>query len=199
MEIQHAGLTLKVRPEVYPPAEDSFMLAKGATALKGSVLEIGCGCGLASLVCAKSFRMNSVLGVDINRHAVDCATDNARRNSIPNVRFSESDLFEKLEGLEFDAIMFNPPYLPTSEDEILPGELNRAYDGGADGRSVVDRFLDDFDSHIKAGGILLLIQSSLNGPEQTKDRLVSLGYLVSVEAEEKYFFEKLTLIKAVKL
>jgi release factor glutamine methyltransferase len=199
MEISYSGLALRLHPDVYPPAEDSFMLAKGASALRGSVLEVGCGCGLSSLVCAKSDRTNSVLGVDINHHAVDCSSDNAARNAIPNARFEVSDLFEKLGGLEFDAIMFNPPYLPTSEGEVLEGEINRAYDGGLDGRSVIDRFLEDFDAHLRPGGTLLLIQSSLNGPEGTMQQLVSLGYRVTIEAEEKFFFETLSLFKAIKL
>lgn len=197
MELSYKGLALVVSGDVYEPAEDSFMLASAAEPLRGSVLEVGCGSGIVSFACAKA-GMANVLGVDINPAAVRCARENAERNNLKNARFMASDLFASLPEQKFDAILFNPPYLPTTKNERIAGPLNAAFDGGEDGRKVLDRFLDQFDRYLRPGGILLLVQSSLNGAEKTRTRLEMMGYVAGVVASESFFFERLSLIKAAK-
>jgi release factor glutamine methyltransferase len=198
MEISYAGLTLRIPNDVYLPAEDSYMLSAAASSLRGQVLEIGCGCGISSLFCALSDPLNSVLGADINPSAVAAAADNARLNGIKNASFIQSDLFDKIQEKKFDAIMFNPPYLPTSDEERLEGGINKAFDGGEDGRETLDPFLSSFDRYLRPQGTLLLVQSSLNNMEETENRLSSLGYIFSIEAREKFFFESLSLFRATR-
>ena len=139
-----------------------------------------------------------MLGLDINPEAVRCARENARANKIRNARFAVSDLFSKAPKRKFDAIIFNPPYLPTSESEWIDGPINAAFDGGKDGRKVLNRFLLGFGRFLRPGGALLLIQSSLNGLEKTEKRLGRLGYKVEIIDEERFFFERLYLVKASK-
>lgn len=194
----YKGISFSVPDDVYPPSEDSYLLAEAARFLRGSILEMGCGCGLASLMCAKADPENFVLGVDINPSAVRCAQQNADRNRLTNAIFIVSDLFSKVGVQRFDAIIFNPPYLPTTESEQLAGPLNHAFDGGSDGRKVLDRFFDEFDHYLKPGGTLLLIQSSLNDVEKTQSRLEKMGYKVRFMDSENFFFESIFLIKAEK-
>jgi len=198
MEFSHKGLKFTVPDSVYDPAEDSFMLADAAESLRGEILEIGCGCGIASITCAAADKHSKVTGVDINPAAVECAKDNVKRNNIPNARFLQGDLFSPIGEKRFDAIIFNPPYLPTSQDDKLTGNLNKAFDGGKDGRETMDLFLSDFDRHLVPGGTLLLIQSSLNDLERTRRALTAMGYKADIEAERSFFFEKLYLLKAEK-
>ncbi len=190
MEISYKRLKLHVPDDVYPPAEDSFLLA-GAACKEGDVLEIGCGCGIVSLAWAKE---NTVTGVDINPSAVKTSIDNASRNGV-DASFRESDLFSNVSG-KFDAILFNPPYLPTSKEEKLEGDINKAYDGGEDGRETLERFLSEFSDYLKAGGTLYLVQSSLNNIESTVARLRHLGFKTEEIGGHEFFFEKLVLLKA---
>jgi len=194
MEMTYNDLFLSVPGSVYTPAEDSFMLADAARSLRGKVLEMGCGCGISSLACSNA---DSVTGVDINPDAVRCAKENAAKNNIKNASFAESDLFSEVEG-SFDAILFNPPYLPTSADEHVQGPIDNAFDGGKDGRAVLDRFLKEFDSYLSPGGTVLLVQSSLNDLEKTRSALEGLGYNVTIRKEENFFFERLYLLQASK-
>jgi release factor glutamine methyltransferase len=80
----------------------------------------------------------------------------------------------------------------------MKGDINHAYDGGADGRSVLDRFLPRFDQYLKPGGTLLLVQSSLNDKDKTVSILAGMGYSVRIAAEQPFFFERLYLIEARK-
>lgn len=194
MEISHGGLVLHVPDSVYQPSDDSFMLADAARGLNGDVLEIGCGSGIVSLTAAKTAK--NVLGTDVNPDAVACARANAERNGIGNASFVEGDMLSAVGNRKFDAILFNPPYLPTDESEHLRGHLNRAFDGGKDGRAVLDRFLVEFGSHLKPGGSLFLVQSSLNDLGKTRSVLEAAGYAVEIVAEKPFFFERLYVLKA---
>ena len=53
------------------------------------------------------------------------------------IQFLQSDMFHKLEGMEFDMIVSNPPYIATKVIETLSQEVRRepriALDGGEDG------------------------------------------------------------------
>ncbi len=192
------NLKLEIFEQVYEPAEDSFMLAECASKVKGEILEIGCGSGVVSLTVARADKNNKVLGVDINPLAVKNANKNKKLNKTANVHFIVSDLFSKVPKRKFDFILFNPPYLPTNKSEKLFGTINRAFDGGKDGRKVLDRFLLEFQTYLKSGGSLLLIHSSLNNPVKTIKFLEKQHFTCEILSEQSFFFEKLTLIKATR-
>lgn len=192
------GLSLSIPPDVYEPAEDSELLAFHSRNLKGRILEIGTGCGLVSILNAKTNPSNFVVATDISPSAIECAKKNAEANGVRNLSFIQSDLFEKIEG-SFDSILFNPPYLPTSSDERVPGSLNYAFDGGEDGRKTLDLFLDEFDKFLSPKGRLLLAQSSLNSMERTMLVLKNKGFEAQVLDQKPFFFEIICLLEAFRM
>jgi len=196
-EVSFGTLRFSILPRVYEPAEDSFLLATYASGLSGRILEIGTGCGIASLAAAQANPKNAVLGVDISPKAVKCAEGNARANGIKNASFLKSDLFANVSG-KFDFILFNPPYLPTTRRErLLSPEENAAYDGGATGLNIFKRFIAGAPEHLADGGKVAVIATSLgNGVEKTLALLEMHVGSARVLAEEKFFFEKLALIEA---
>ncbi|MFA6214174.1 MAG: HemK2/MTQ2 family protein methyltransferase [Candidatus Micrarchaeia archaeon] len=200
-EISFGTLRLSIFPAVYEPAEDSFLLATYASSLSGNILEIGCGCGIASLSSAQANPKNSVLGVDINPAAVKCAGANAEANKLPNAKFSLSDLFSAVPlAQKFDFILFNPPYLPTTRAERLasPAE-NAAYDGGASGLEVFKKFIAKAPAHLSAGGCIAVIATSLNnGIDAALSLLDSHVGKPQILAQESFFFEKIALLEAKK-
>ena len=192
-------MKLEIFKEVYAPAEDSFMLAEHAKKLKGKILDMGTGCGIVALANAKNNKKNFVEGCDINEIAVENAKNNAKINGIKNVKFFVSDLFKNVpKNKKYDWIVFNPPYLPTGKNEKIKGKLNAAFDGGRNGRKVLDRFLKECKKHLKKGGGLVLLSSSLNGHEKTIRTLEKMGFEVEVICEERFFFERLYVIKAIR-
>lgn len=197
-EISFGALRLKILPTVYEPAEDSFMLATYASSLTGKILEIGIGSGIAALSAAAASKKNDVLGVDINPAAVACAQENAKANEITNALFRKSDMFSEVSG-KFDAILFNPPYLPTTREEKLALEdENAAYDGGESGLEAFRKFSHQAGSHLFLGGKVAIIATSLgDGIKKTVDELELKIGSASVLAEEAFFFEKIALVEAV--
>jgi release factor glutamine methyltransferase len=186
-----------VDENVYEPAEDSFLFAENLTVDEGErVLDMGTGCGILSVVAAA--RAGGVVAVDVNPYAVRCARDNAAFNNIRGkIAFIQDDLFTAFsEAAKFDVVLFNAPYLPT---ELREGDfwLERAWAGGATGRKVIDRFLDEVTVHLKRRGRVLLMQSTLTGVEETVRRFAERGLKARVVAEEALpFFEKVVLLEA---
>lgn len=189
--ISFEDFVFEVLPGVYEPAEDSFLLAGQVADLEGDLLDVGTGCGIQSIVARKA----KATGIDINEKAVENAGKNAKKNN-SGARFLVSDLFENVSG-KFDFIIFNPPYLPTSPEERLPGAENLAFDGGESGRELVDRFLEEFVGFLKDGGELLLLQSSLSDKGETAEKLREMGFVSEKLAGRHVgLFEELSVLRA---
>jgi release factor glutamine methyltransferase len=191
--IEYEGLLIYTVPEVYEPAEDTYLLAKNLDIQRrDEVLEIGTGTGLIAVYTAQ--RTKNVVATDINEHAIKCALKNTISNKTYNLELRQGDLFEPVQGEKFDLILFNTPYLPTSEDEKLDDELNDAFDGGLDGRETIDKFIDEVTDYLKENGRVQLVQSSLSDNEKTLQKLEAQGFEAEITAREKCFFEEIVVI-----
>lgn len=194
--LDYNGICYQTHPEVYEPAEDTFLFAENLQVeRKDQVLEIGTGTGIIALLASKKCR--TVTATDVNPHAIDCAVKNIIANRSYNVKLRKGNLFEPVEGEKFDLILFNTPYLPIAEDERANDELEAAWDGGIDGRKVIDEFLDGLKDHLNPGGKVQLVQSSLSDINKTLKQLGNLGFESSVTATEKCFFEEVVVITGI--
>jgi release factor glutamine methyltransferase len=194
--LDYNGICYQTHPKVYEPAEDTFLFAENLLVeRKDHVLEIGTGTGIIALLAAKKCR--KVTATDVNPHAIDCALKNIIANRSYNVELRKGNLLEPVEGEKFDLILFNTPYLPTSDDEQVDDELEAAWDGGVDGRKVIDLFLDGFKNHLNPGGRVQLVQSSLSDIVKTLNKLDEMGFESSVTAKEKCFFEEVVVITGI--
>ncbi|MFH0818220.1 MAG: HemK2/MTQ2 family protein methyltransferase [Candidatus Micrarchaeota archaeon] len=190
-EVSFEDLVFDVFPGVYAPAEDSFMLAGQIKSLEGDLLDVGTGCGILAIIAKGS----KATGVDMNPNAVKNAKANAKKNK-SDAKFFVSDLFGNVSG-KFDFIAFNPPYLPTSEEERLPRPENLAYDGGESGRDLIDRFLEEFKEHLKDDGKLLMLLSSLSDNGETVEKLGEMGFTCEALAKRHVgLFEELSILRA---
>ncbi len=184
---------INTHENVYVPAEDSYLLAENLEIENGkSVLEIGTGSGIVAMYASKL--TDKVTATDINFDAVALAESNFKANNIDNIELLFGNLFEPVKDRKFDVILFNTPYLPTEEGEVIEDNLNYAFDGGLNGRKVIDLFLNDVKNHLNEGGIVQLIQSSLSDNDETLNRLDELGFISEIAKKEHYFFEDIVLI-----
>ena len=190
--------TINIDDNVYIPAEDSYLLAENLQIKKGqSVLEIGTGSGIIAMYASRL--TDNITVTDINFDACELARKNFEANNIETIEILFGNLFEPVKNRKFDVILFNTPYLPTEEDEVLDDTINYAFDGGLNGRKVIDLFLNEVGNHLNDNGIVQIIQSSLSGNEETLEKLDQLGFVSEIAAKEHFFFEDITLINAYKI
>jgi release factor glutamine methyltransferase len=199
-QVFFADYFFSVPENVYEPAEDTFLFAENLAVERGDlVLDAGTGCGVLGIIAAA--KAAHVVAVDISPYAIRCAKENAKLNHvIDKLFFVRGDLFEPLRVDEtFDLILFNAPYLPTEETEGASW-LERAWAGGATGRQIIDRFVRQSLSHLKAGGRVLLLQSTLSDVDWSLKVFEEEGLRTRIIASRDLpFFESIALIEARRL
>ncbi len=195
IEYKNARVKLGKTDLVYEPAEDSFLLADASLeeAEPGMrILEVGTGSGFVSTVLRANLENVRIIATEINPHAARCAKENG-------VEVVRTDLFRgiKPRGSEarFDLILFNPPYLPTSEKEKVPGWLNYAFDGGTSGRETLERFFAEVRDYLGPGGRILVLISSITGVETVQEKMKGLGFAVDIVRRTKVSFEELVVVR----
>ena len=189
---------INTHDNVYIPAEDSYLLAENLEIKPDqSVLEIGTGSGIVAMYASRL--SDSITVTDINFDACELARKNFEANDIEGIEILFGNLFEPVKNRKFDVILFNTPYLPTEEGEVLDDTINYAFDGGLNGRKVIDLFLDELGNHLNDGGIVQMIQSSLSGNDETLQKFDEMGFIAEIKASEHFFFVVITLINAYKV
>lgn len=192
----YKDLIFETHPEVYEPAEDTFQLLEVIEIKKGeTVLEIGTGCGIIAIDCA---RMGAdVICTDINPYAVDLARRNYLRNKaylIGNVEVRYGDLFSAIRTDEkFDVIIFNPPYLPTKLEDHVGGWFDVATDGGVDGLKVTKKYMKELPNFLNKEGIAYFVFSSLSDRKSLDFYLKELGFDFRIISTYNYDDEKLDI------
>jgi len=192
---------LQVFEDVYEPAEDTFLVANSLAQIVkegDTFLDIGTGCGILAIIAAR--KAKKVIATDVNPHAVKCAKLNAKVNGVSHkMKVRLGDLFQPtLKTERFDVIVFNAPYLPSSQREQRTW-IGRAWAGGFIGRQFIDRFVKEAPHYLKRNGKILLVQSSLANIDETLEKFRDAGLEAQVTAEKKVAFETIVVIQASHL
>lgn len=162
-------------PGVFQPHSDSWLLADCVASCVtpgDAVLDLCTGTGLLAVTAA--ICGCRATAIDISRRAVLTARLNARRNGV-EVQARRGDLFAPVAGRRFDLIVSNPPYVPAPAAQLPRRGPERATDAGHDGRALLDRIIAGAPSHLRPGGSLLLVHSSVCGEQETAERLSAAG------------------------
>jgi release factor glutamine methyltransferase len=142
------------------------------------VLDLCTGSGLLALTAALR-GVRDVTAVDVSRRALLTVRINARLNGV-KIRTLRGSLFEAVPGEQFDAIACNPPYVPAETNELPSSGPSRAWDGGRDGRALLDRLIAEAPAHLRPGGRLLVVHSSILDFDATGRALEAGGLRVDV-------------------
>lgn len=95
-----------------------------------------------------------------------------------------------------DVIVFNPPYVPTSDEEVEESDIARAWAGGERGRRVIDRFLPMLPAALaRPGGVALMVVVQENDPEDIARAAAALGLVTLGAVSKKARNERLSVIK----
>jgi release factor glutamine methyltransferase len=193
------GLAVELHPEVYDPAEDSFLLLESLTVnSKDKLLELGTGCGLIALACAQQGA--HVICTDINPYAVQLTTKNIQHNHHllkGPIEVRQGNLFSAIKSNElFTVIVFNPPYLPTKPTDKTSGWQHIATDGGPTGLRLTQRFLQGLHNHLQPQGSAYFIVSSLSNRSLLDHYLKKARVSAQIIATHRYEGEDLDVYRA---
>jgi release factor glutamine methyltransferase len=187
------GLHLEIPPTVFDPSYyfSSRVFGKYIQGLKlhgKSVLDMGCGSGILSLVAARNGAM--VIAVDKNPRAADASRCNAERNNLEQrVCAFQSDLFANLpRERRFDIILMNPPYLRGAPRDMI--ELG--FKGGDYGE-FFRTFSAEAGNFLTPEGKILLILSSDADEVEILGEFRRKGYVVCLQCIERSLFEKFSI------
>jgi len=147
-----------------------------------SALDIGTGTGYLAKVLTTRFDV--VVATDISFDSLKLAN-----SSIDNCICCNG---ASALNMKFDLIVCNLPYLPSNE------LVDRAVDGGTDGKLVAQEIIESTKNVIKDGGKFFLLTSSLADYDKIIKHIESYGFKVRIVANKKMFFEELILIEAIK-
>ena len=159
------GLTFAVNEHVLIPRPETELLTEGVgeflRGLDGEVTfaDLGTGSGAIAISILKFVKFARACAVDISESALEVAKFNAEKFHVEDrIEFFCGDLFAPLEGIIFNAIVSNPPYIPSGELKTLQKEVKSeprlALDGGADGLEFYRRIISDAPRFLTAGGLL---------------------------------------------
>ena len=173
------GLSFAVNQNVLIPRPETEILTEFVGEyLRGldsevNFADLGVGSGAICISILKFVKSARAAAVDISESALEVAKFNANKFHVDDrINFYCGNLFEPLEGQIFDAIVSNPPYIPTSELETLQIEVKSeptiALDGGNDGLNFYRRILSDAPEFLRDGG-LLAVEIGINQSAAVKN------------------------------
>lgn len=163
------GCTFRVTPDCLIPRPDTEILVE--TAIKAlprdaRVADLCTGSGCIAVATLYHRPDVTADALELYPKTLALATENANRNGVTD-RFNpiEADLLGDGSGklsprAPYDAILSNPPYIPTADIAALSPEVHRepiaALDGGEDGLVFYRAILRDYAQLVKPGGLILL-------------------------------------------
>ncbi|MCU1497909.1 MAG: methylase [Acidimicrobiales bacterium] len=179
-------MDLMTLPGVFRPISDSWQLAdalrRELIGPGARVLDLCTGSGVLAITAAEMGA--DATAVDVSRRALATVRINARRHGVP-VRVRRGRSFEPVAGERFDVIVSNPPYVPSTREELPTRGPQRAWEAGRSGRLVLDAICDEAPEHLVPGGAILMVHSDLIGDQETVERLRRAG-LVDAAVVERH-------------
>lgn len=197
-------IVVRCEPEVLIPRPETELLvdfvldslprAADGTPMPALVLEVGTGTGCIACSLARERAKTHVVATDVSPAAIALATRNRDAlHLVPYVDIVPSDLAAGVDPAlmgHFEALVSNPPYIPSTVIPTLPHEVegfepHLALDGGQDGLDIYRRLLDLAPRALRPGGLL-----AVELFETTLDEAARLareqGGWASVEVREDY-------------
>ena len=168
-EWEFFGCTFRVNEHCLIPRPDTEILVDAAIRVlppKARIADLCTGSGCVAVATLAHRPDVTADALELYPETLALATENAVRNGVSD-RFTpiEADLLGNgVEALRlrapYDAILSNPPYIPTEDIYALSPEVHKepfaALDGGEDGLVFYRAILRDYAPMIKAGGHILL-------------------------------------------
>jgi tRNA1(Val) A37 N6-methylase TrmN6 len=133
---------------------------------------MGCGSGIQGLICAMQ-GAEHVDMVDISHSALNCSKQNVETyNLTSKINVFESNLFDNIQN-RYDLIIFNPPFLQSSEIELESGLMRKVktIEPMIFYRGNIEEFFANFSNYLHDPNSLLImpffdINDNINNPKK---------------------------------
>jgi release factor glutamine methyltransferase len=127
------------------------------------IVDVGTGSGAIAIALAHHLPQSQVTALDLSAEALEVAASNAALNNVAErVRCLQSDLLSAIAGeTAFDAIVSNPPYIPSVDRDTLHPQI-RDFEpevslyGGPAGLDFYRRLVPQARAALKRNGLLAL-------------------------------------------
>jgi ribosomal protein L3 glutamine methyltransferase len=158
-----------------------------------NVLDLCTGSGCLAVLASRSFPHARIDAVDISAGALEVAARNIADYRLEErVTLHRGDLFKPLGDKRYDLIISNPPYVDAQGMADLPRECRAeprlAFDGGADGLTIVRRILEEAARHLTPQGGLLCEIGRGREPLQAAFPQLPLLWLDTEESDGEVFW-----------
>ena len=181
------GMKFSVTPDVLIPRPETEIITEFVGEFLRSLgrevnfADLGTGSGAICVSILKFVKTARACAVDVSPKALDVAKFNAQKFHVDDrIEFFCGDLFAPLDGKIFDAIVSNPPYIPTNDLKTLQPEVQTepklALDGGDDGLNFYRRIISDAPKFLATGG-LLAVEIGINQSTAVKNLFARAGFV----------------------
>ena len=161
------GLALHVTPAVLIPRPETELLVETALSLLPKnqplrIADVGTGSGAIAIAIAHHRPQAHLTALDLSPAALSIARHNAIAHHLDHrITFLHSDLLAAVAGQTFDAILSNPPYIPTTDlpslhPQVRDHEPHAALFAGTTGLDLYRRLIPQALAALTPGTPLLL-------------------------------------------
>ena len=204
---------------VYPPSEDTYLIIDyfkrtlSQTHFDGlhlsklkNILDLGTGTGIIAIFFQLKKFQNinfnaNIVASDILEEAIICAKENETLNKIQNkIQFIRSDMFKSFpESLRhtFNIMVFNPPYLPSSQiiNDDNRKNIDLSWNGGFTGFDVLISFLKKAKNYLNLENkhYIYFVSSSRTNLTILYNQIENLGFKNEIVDKKHVFFEDIVL------
>lgn len=175
---------LRVTPDTLIPRPETELLVELALELLPAtvplvVADAGTGSGAIALALALERPAWTLLALDLSPGAAVVAADNLRREGATNAWVIRADWLAPLAPASLDALIANPPYIPSTNPHLtrgdLPHEPRTALAAGPEGLDAFRRLIPQARTRLKPGGLLALEHGFDQAPA-VRDLLTAAGF-----------------------
>jgi len=175
-----SGIALAaLRPSEYTAALIQVLQANAGCVQGAKVLEIGSGSGVV-LAALGALGAGSLCGIDIEEDAV--ASGMLLLEELGHGKAAElhhGDMWSPVGDRRFDLIVANLPHFPMVDSD-LSGRLPTWSAGGADGRRLLDPFLEGLRRHLAVGGRVFITHNAFVGVERSREIVERIGFVFRI-------------------
>lgn len=195
-EKEFMGLTFHVNEDVLIPRPDTetwlekvIQYHRNDGAIE--VADLGTGSGAILLSFLYYCKEAKGVGIDISEKALAVAKENGKELAMEErAAWTLGDYIDALpEGVLYDGILSNPPYIPREDIAHLQEEVKHepmlAFDGGEDGLVFYRRLAEKAAAHLKEGGFLA-VEFGIHQWEEILSLLKETGEFEDFEVIKDY-------------